>query len=93
MQVRLVAEGDVRGSLWEFWKDVESAAVPSVGDSVRLGARTRSASELNERVVSRVRWEADLALAVVWLERLDPDWLSANMREFEAAGWRNVMAA
>jgi len=94
MRVRLVIRGHVEGDLWEFWKDVgERDVVPAVGDLVSLGARTGAVASLDERVVQAVQWNGDLTSVEVVLDDLSDDWLAANRREFEAAGWIAAMAA
>jgi hypothetical protein len=93
MQVRLVTRGHVKGEVWEFWKDVgERDVVPAVGDLVSLGARTGAVASLNQRFVQAVEWNGDLTLVQVVLDDLSDDWLAANRREFEAAGWMAAMA-
>lgn len=92
MQVRLVVQGDVDGAACEFWKFTDATSAPAVGDTVRLGARTGAAAHLNERLVTSVRWDADLTQVDVRLADLDAGWLRANRREFGEAGWRAAMA-
>lgn len=92
MRVRLALQAEVDGSQWEFWKPVDAEQVPSVGDIVRLGARTGASAALNERAVTKVRWGAELADVEVRLADLDPSWLRGNRREFGEAGWTSAMA-
>lgn len=93
MRVRLVVHGEVDGSRWEFWKDIEDApAVARVGEVVDLGVATGAAPQLNERTVVSVSWSASLDLATIELNDLHGGWLQANRRTFEEAGWIVAMA-
>jgi hypothetical protein len=92
MRVRLVVQGDVDGAAWEFWKDIEASSAPGVGDTVSLGARTGAPAHLNERLVTCIRWAADLTHVEVRLADLDAGWLRANRREFGEASWVAAMA-
>jgi hypothetical protein len=92
MRVRLAVQAEVDGAVWEFRKFVDSDLVPRVGEVVALGARTGASAELNQGVVTQVRWGKDLGDVEVRLSNLNPDWLQANRREFKDAGWTSAMA-
>ena len=93
MHIRLVVHGDVGGSRWEFWKNIEEArAVPRTGDVVDLGVRTGAAPHLNERTIASVSWSPSLERVTINLDDLHDGWLQANRRALGEAGWIAAMA-